>query len=51
MAERPEEPDAAVNAAPQEDERRAKTRAVQTHDHDVWFVAVLVCSAPEEGDG
>jgi hypothetical protein len=39
--------DAAVNAALQEGERWAKTRDMQTHDHDGWFVAVLVWSAPD----
>ena len=39
--------DAAVHAALQEGERWAKTRDIQTHYHDGWFVAVLVWSAPD----
>jgi hypothetical protein len=45
MAQRPEELDAAVNAALREDEAWARTRAIQTHDHDGWLVAVLVYDA------
>jgi hypothetical protein len=45
MAPRPEELDAAVNAALREDEVWARPRATQTHDHDGWLVAVLVYDA------
>jgi len=45
MAQRPEELDAAVNAALREDEVWARTRAIHTHDHDGWRVAVLVYDA------
>jgi hypothetical protein len=38
----------AVNAALREGERWARTRAIQTHYHDGWLVAILVYSAPDE---
>jgi hypothetical protein len=43
--------DAAVKAALREGERWAKTRDIHTHDHDGWFVAVLVWSAPDRPPG
>ena len=31
-----------------EGERWARTREIQTHDHDGWLMAILVDSAPDE---
>jgi hypothetical protein len=45
MGQRPEELDAVVRAALWEDEVWARTRAIRTHDHDGWLVAVLVDDA------
>jgi hypothetical protein len=51
MAQRPEDLDAAVNAALREDERWARTREIRTHYHDGTLVAILVYDAPEGSAG
>jgi hypothetical protein len=51
IAQRPEDLDAAVNAALREDERWTRRREIHTHDHDGWLVAILVYAASEEGAG
>jgi hypothetical protein len=49
MAQRPEDLDAAVNAALREDERWARTREIRTHYDGGTLVAILVYQAPDDG--
>jgi hypothetical protein len=51
VAQRPEDLDAAVNAALCEDERWAHTREIHTHDHNGWLVVILVYTAADGGAG